>query len=413
MDLSCLDDLVGIINDQDTRDADILYLNDLSTMSFTDNVFKIGNIIKGDVTLGSAIVTNLSMNTSNLTVGEAIKSKSFPFCTNIKTIDSATQVTMTQVANETCCESPFFIKSAGRKIIDDQIDFAKRVMISDILNYFQGCLRINQVVSNDIVGRYQDFDSNIIQAVGNQFRGLQVTIDKYPYLEFYLHKLRLFFDTAITDTIRVRDLIENRELTPINFTSIADQIVDIEVNRSFETKKQRLNLLFYYDAALTGYYESWISSQKSCGGCGGYSPNGYNYFNGFEVAKAGSLQDVTIDKTGESYGMSMTYSLNCTVAPFICSIRNLIQLPLMYKAASQIVNKAQHDTDKVNSWITLNRDNHKELADEYDNEYNMRMFGAFDDKGKKIKQGQLDRIILPKDICFGRKNKLRNITVIP
>ena len=110
--------------------------------------------------------------------------------------------------------------------------------------------------------------------------------------------------------------------------------------------------------------------------------------------------------------MSITYSLNCTVEPFLCSIRNLLQFPLLYLVAYWILKDAKHNS-RINSYITISRQDHATLAAEYLQEYKMQMFGSFNENGVKIKQGSMDSIKLPADICFNKKSRLKYKTIVP
>lgn len=411
--MECLDGLVSIINDQDARTTGVMYLNDLPDMSFQDNVFKSSPIVYGDTTDGSAVVTNLSFNTSNMDAGEYVIGKPFPNCTTILSIDSATQITLDNNATETCCQVPLYIKSRGQKLVEDKIDFAKHQVLNDVLMNLQSCIKNNSVIDNDVIGYWDDYNSNTIQASTAKYKGLQVTIDRYPYLEFYVHKINLFFNTAITSNIIVYDLIENRVIDTIPFTSVANQITEVVVNESYNSDKQRVNLFFYYDAGLTGNYKTYINKKKTaCKGCGKNSR--YVELYGAEVLKTSSIIQDNIDREGECHGMSMTYSLNCTIEPFLCSIRNLLQFPLLYKSAAEIMKEAYYNPDRVNSYVTTSRGDHKELWQEYEAEYNKLMFGGYNEDGsRKLMQGLIDRLVLPRDICFDHRQGIRKITRVP
>jgi len=413
MNLDCLDGLIDIINDQDTRTSGVLYLNDLPDLTFQDNFFKSSPVVYGDTTLGSPIITNLTFNSSEMDVDEYIISKAFANCTKIETLDSDTQITVDSNAVESCCQVPIYIKSRGYKLVQDKIEFAKAQLTHDLLSNLQGCMAYDTVIDNDIVGYWDDFNANTIQAASAKYKGVQVTINRYPYMEFYLQKLTVFFNTAVTDNIYVYDLIENRVIDTIAFTSVANQKTEIDVNTSYKTNKQRLNLLFYYDASLTGNYKTYVNKKRSsCKGCG--NKTGYVQLYGAELDNTLSINQTNIERGGFTHGLNFTYSLNCTIEPFICSIRNLVQFPWFYKVAAELMKEAYYNPDRVNSYVTISRSDHKELWQEYENEYQVLMFGGFNAEGtKKIKQGFFDRLVLPSDICFKKRSQIFKRTIIP
>jgi hypothetical protein len=110
--------------------------------------------------------------------------------------------------------------------------------------------------------------------------------------------------------------------------------------------------------------------------------------------------------------MSLTYSLNCTIEPLLCSIRNLIQFPLLYLTAAHLLEMALHD-QRINSYIINSRESHSVLSKKYKDEYNIMMFGAYNEAGKKIQQGLMDSVSLPHDICFKKNKRLHYNTLIP
>ena len=410
MSLNCLDDLVGIINDQDTRDDDLVYVNDLPDISFGKMQF-VNNQVTGNKTALSPIITNLTLNTSNFAIGDSVKGEGIPNGTSILTIDTDSQITLDKNVTITCIDSVVTIESAGTYLFNNLLGLAKKQLKADVLSNYQGCLSINSVIENDVLGYYKDYDSSVVLASGAFLRGQQIIIDRYPYLEFYVHKVRLFFDTAITSNLWVYDLIEKRIIDTIAFTSVANQIVDIDVNKAYGTDGQRINLAFLYDGSLTGAYKTSSSKKNTgCSSCG--FKNNFLYENGVQVAAGSQVIESNLQKKDECYGVSITYSLNCTIEPFLCSIRNLLQFPLLYLVAYWILKEAKHNS-RINSYITISRKDHSVLADEYLQEYKMQMFGSFNEAGTKIKQGLMDSAKLPSDICFNKKSRIKYRTVVP
>jgi len=410
MSLDCLDDLVGIINDQDTRDSSICYVNDLPDISFK-KLSSVNEQITGNKTSGSAIITNITLNTSNFEVGDSVKGEGVPDGTVILTIDTASQITLDANVTTTCIDSVIIVESAANYLFNNLLELSKKQLKADVLANYQGCLSINSVIENDVLGYYKDYDSSVVLAAGAFKRGQQIIIDRYPYLEFYVHKVRLFFDTAITSNLIVYDLIQKKVLDTIAFTSVANEITDVDVNKAYGTDGQRINLAFLYDGSLTGSYKTSSSKKNTgCSSCG--FKNNFLYENGVQVPAASTVIESNIQKKGECYGVSLTYSLNCTIEPFLCSIRNLLQFPLLHLVTYWILKDAKHNS-RINSYITIGRKDHSVLADEYLQEYKMQMFGSFNENGAKIKQGLMDSVKLPSDICFNKKSRIKYRTQVP
>ena len=99
-------------------------------------------------------------------------------------------------------------------------------------------------------------------------------------------------------------------------------------------------------------------------------------------------------------GLSLTYSLNCTFDPFLCSIKNLLAIPLAYKAGELILNNMLY-SKRTNSIVNVFNSDHKELAQLYADKYQFEM------------EDILKRVKLPNDLCFECNQKGRFVTNLP
>jgi hypothetical protein len=110
--------------------------------------------------------------------------------------------------------------------------------------------------------------------------------------------------------------------------------------------------------------------------------------------------------------MSVIYSLNCSLDNFVCSIKNRLQFPLLYLVAAHIMREIVYSKNQ-NSTVLIYNGESRELLEYYQKEYEMAMFGAFNDEGRKIKRGLLDQIALPNDVCFKCKPAVKRRVAIP
>ena len=402
-----LTDLIGIIKDSGTRSSDVLYVNDLPDISFNNLKF-VANKVTGTVATNSNEITNISLNTSNFTVGDSIKGKNIPDGSVISSIDSSSQVTISEYVREGCCDVELIIDAQANFLFTNIINLASKQILSDCMTHLQGCTQLNNILENDILGFYDD--SRTLNASSDIWRGQFIEIDRFPNLEVYVSKIRLFFDTAITSSLYVWDVLQGKLLDIIAFTSVADEITDIDVNKSYKSTKQRLLLAFIYDGNLTGSYKTNSNKSGGCSKCG--YRNSYLVQSGIQLPKTSSVLNSNLQKSGENYGVSITYSLNCTYDNFLNSIRNLLQFPLLYLTASMILKAAKYN-DRINSYITIQKSDHSVLAKYYEDEYKMQLFGAFNEQGLKIKKGLFDTLRLPNDLCFKKQNRIVYTTQIP
>lgn len=406
--MDCLDGQVSIINDQDARASGVVYLNDLPEFTI-DKMAKTGNLVTANTTLASAVLSNISLNTSNFNVGDSIEGHNIPDGTTVLNIINATSLTMSANATATEVGITVFANAPGLKLISDIISFAQNKIRIDVLANLQGCLKRTTILRQEVTGFYRDFE-NLLTVAGAFRRGIQLKVDSDPYVEIYIRKIRLFLNVAIVSNILVYDLIEGRQIDSIPFTSVANEIIDVIINKAYGSDKQEINLLFTYDGSLAAGYRSTTSKGGNCTGCGG---NRFVSSQGAQIAAGAAIQDSNVTNGSETYGMSITYALNCTVEPFLCSIREFLQYPTLYLAASMLMEHAQYD-QRINSFITIGKGDHKELAIKYEQEYNVQLFGGYNEDGtRKIQQGIMDSLSLPEDLCFKARAKIRNVTSLP
>jgi hypothetical protein len=402
-----LTDLIGIIPDSGTRTAGVLYVNDLPDISF-DKLKYVANKVTGDTATNSVTISNISLNTSNFTVGDTVKGKNIPEGSKVASIVSSSSITIDQYVREGCENVELIVEAQSNFLFDNIIELAAKQILNDVMVHLQGCMSFNSILENDILGFFDE--NRTLNASSNIWRGQQIIIDRYPNLELYVSKIRLFFDTAVTDNIYVYDVGQGVLLDTIAFTSVADEVTDIDINKSYVSYKQRLNLAFLYDGNLTGSYKTKSNRFGGCSKCG--YRNSYLLQNGVQLPKTSAVLHSNFQKSGENYGMSVTYSLNCSLDNFLNSIRNLLQFPMLYLVASMIMKHAKYN-ERINSYITNQKADHAVLAQKYEDEYKMLMFGAFNENGSKIKQGLLDSMKLPNDICFKKRTRVNYNTQIP
>src|ERR1044072_4682931 len=74
---------------------------------------------------------------------------------------------------------------SGIELIEQKISLAIDYVKNTISNYLGGKFKQTSIIENDTVGIYQDDLKAIAGEVG-YLRGIQVTVNNYPNLEFFL-----------------------------------------------------------------------------------------------------------------------------------------------------------------------------------------------------------------------------------
>jgi hypothetical protein len=108
---------------------------------------------------------------------------------------------------------------------------------------------------------------------------------------------------------------------------------------------------------------------------------------------AGPLLTNNAKGINECGGMSLTLSLSCSLDKWLCQMRALLAMPLLYKAGIEILKEAIN-SPRFNSLITLNKDKMAAIMEDYEMEYGKAMDGVF----KNLR--------LPNDTCFKCNSKI-------
>lgn len=288
---------------------------------------------------------------------------------------------------------------SGLKLIESRITHAQNAIISHVRNQISDKIRFNSVIQNDSIGYYRD-NLRLVTAESGKLKGIRVKISQYPYMEFYISRLWLKLAANVTTKIYVYDLMTDTKLDEFDITTVAKTPVSVLVNKGYLTNKQRLHLFIGIDAGVADTYEADFS-KANCSSCNGSDyTNKYVSFYGASIDDSAQKLDQNVRGNSGTSGLSLEYSLNCSVEPFICNMGNILAWSLLHKAGAEIM-KELIASRRLNSIVNIDRGTNESLRDEYEAEYMASMSGI------------LNNLQLPNDICFRCNSKVRKSVAIP
>lgn len=288
-------------------------------------------------------------------------------------------------------------------LINTKIDLAKELLRNQITTHFADRVRHTSLVEFDTVGYWEDDLQVIVKE--DKLKGINLLIDKSSYLELFVYRFALHLKDAITLNVQVWDLISGTQLDSIAVTTVANTPTYVEVNKTYKTQKQRLNLAFLIDANLSDIYETNLSrGNRNCNDCsdGFVSQNPFAKVRGIEMdSTAVKVNENLISSSSVTGGLSVEYSVKCSIENFICQYKTSIALPMLYMVASLLMEEMQY-SDRLNSIVTIRNKTNKELKEDYEF------------KWREALDNLLKRMVLPKnDICFTCNQKIRKVQAIP
>lgn len=291
-----------------------------------------------------------------------------------------------------------------KEFTEDKIIFAAKKVASDINNKFVPSLKASSVVDSGRVGHYQD-NMQLNAAQNGVSKGVNIRLCRETsHLNLNITRISLFTDFSGVVTVKVWDLIQNKEIDSIPITCVANEITSLFVNKGYSSTNKRMNIAFIYDASGVGNYTSYISP----GGCSSCINKGswyaYNSFfdaRGITILNASNKVEENIISSTNTAGMSLEYSVTCNYEEWLCSIAGIVAMPILYKTAAEIMGYAIN-SKRFNDRAQNERDLMKERRDEYELNYRENMDNI------------LKNIVKPNDaVCFSCIDRIRSVVTLP
>lgn len=270
----------------------------------------------------------------------------------------------------------------------------------EITGYLNPRTELGSVLTNEIAGIIQD-NKEIKALEAGKYKGLQLTLNNFPYLSIYVDRISLFAVTAQTLNIKVYDLIQGIAIDTLPITTVAGQVTTISVGKEYKNKGQYLNLAFVIDSSITDvYYVS--ASGRDCHSCyprldkiGAFCNGRGIYFNQADTP----LQN-TISGLGHTNGLSVHYSVQCDHEYWICNMAGRLALAMYYRFGMEVMEEILA-SDNLNSLTTINREKVEAIKSKCIAGYGEQMQIVF---------GNLQ---LPNNLCYSCKPLIKNNTRIP
>lgn len=295
------------------------------------------------------------------------------------------------------------IKNA-QEFFNEKIKLAKLVIRNRIESHFSDKIVHESLVEHETLGYWTD-NLQLVSKEAGKLKGIQLEIDRSAYTELYVESIWLQLKEAITIDIEIYDIISGTKLDTIPITTVANVPTQVEVNKSYRSNKQKLNLIAVIDSSVSDTYKTTLTEGRGqCVDCN----NGFGFRNnvlrarGIEIL-SGAVKTLNNLKASRSStnGMSIAYSVQCSIDNFICLYNKALALPLLYLVGSLIMDEIKH-SDRYNTFITIRKAKNEELQEEYEFKY------------REALDNLLENMILPdNDCCFRCGSKIKQIQRIP
>lgn len=275
--------------------------------------------------------------------------------------------------------------ASGKDLINKKIALAEEQIKNEVYTYFNDKVYAESLIDNNRLGEYQE-NLQLVSSQSGKWKGIKIDLDKSGYTKLFISSISLFLASAITTDVKIFNLITGKELASKSVTTVADEPTAVTFNQEIQTERQPTVIFIAYDSGVADSRKTILSNTRYYNECSECC-----YSNAVFTATSGTIdknKDLISDNLvseNNTGGLSVEYSVYCTLDNFVCNHSRLLALPLMYKVGEMLATEAMH-SDRVNSYINI--DDNEGLADYMEKQYDKRM--------KHV----LGRMRTPNDICF-------------
>jgi len=288
----------------------------------------------------------------------------------------------------------------AKAFLEEQILFAQEIVIQDVHQHLALKHELKTFIENDMVGEYYD-SPTLVDSVAGYLTGIRLRIDSTPYLKLFINQLRLFVDTTGDVDVLIYDLQQDKLLETITVAAVAGEIVTVDVNFERFTQKQRMNLFVGYLSSFDSYKANVTNAAggDNCSGCCSYA-NGEISFYGAKILNASAKTTDNLETNTGTAGISFSYSLSCSFEEHLCNIRNMLALPLKYKAGELIMQQLKV-SKRPNPLVTAYKNDNEDLM------------GFYNGKYETLMKNLLGNMRMPLSVCFECRPQSRSVVVLP
>jgi len=251
---------------------------------------------------------------------------------------------------------------------------------SDILNALRPTVRIPTIHALETAGRFAQPLTQIAPGAG--LAGAYFELIYSEYLSLFVENITVYSIAPQQITLRLIDVSTGQDISTFAATLVAGYNI-IPINTEFLNTPGNNKYFLAYDTAITTLAQSdSLYAQSATPSASGK----YLYVWGAS-APPGLISEDTIRRFSESFGLVVRFQVRCSLASYVCRIRERFKMAYAYLLAYEIIIECIVST-RLNQWTVINRDEIGKLADDYERKF---------ERALKI---ALDGCELPADVCF-------------
>ena len=217
-------------------------------------------------------------------------------------------------------------RRAGKELLDRKKELAEKLVKNDVQNAFGDKVISKSLIESDIVGYYNQ-DLKTVSPVASKYGGILLECSDYTYKEIYIS--RVFVNLAVSTNIDVviYDLMTGKAIKTVNVDTVANEPTPVDFDLTYYNNNQRIQLFFAWELTEDSIDGS-VYQSGNCTSCGHNRSYSNSYFTFTGGVASSPFTKSSFQGTGSIYGISIEYSLSCSMESFICKNANSLALPI-------------------------------------------------------------------------------------
>lgn len=290
----------------------------------------------------------------------------------------------------------------GKELIEDKLRFSTDIVRKTINNHFSAHINSKSLIASQLLGHYQD-SLQLKAGSATTLGGISLTLkNTNSYYTVFVNEISIQVNVTQDIDVFVYDLISGLVLDTIKLSAVANKIVSKTVNKTYSSPKRKLDLIFVYNTEGISSNTTLLST-IGCTSCTGYKySNYYIESNAVYLLESDTKLRSSLTTTTHTFGLSVNYSVQCSIENWLCEIANLMALPILYLTGTEIMRYALFYSNRQNSNTNIDAEANQKRLDFYAQAYNEAL------------EATIKKINLPKnDPCFKCEELIRSVVVLP
>lgn len=237
---------------------------------------------------------------------------------------------------------------SGLQFLNEKIQFATKLVISDLTRYALPYFRMNSIVDELSIG---DWTNNSL-VPANVDRGVKIDVKRSRMLRINVSNIKIkLSNVATTHDVYIEDGINT---TTYTFTTDANG--EAEINLNYTSTTQTI-YVYMNDTGIN------VNNSSIKNGCGCSSKSG-QYISAYGWNGSGN--------SNSTYGLKVQATALCDNNEFACILGAKLGLPILYRSGIEILHEAVA-TDRLNSLTLLDTEKINFLLENWTAEYDKQM----------------------------------------